>query len=94
MTNQHEPASEPDVDPIIAAMWLNAGAIAELRRDAPTERSAQLTEWLSSEGWRRLIALVRSEQWERLSATIDALEVEAARTAIRWAVIELSRLEA
>lgn len=87
---KHEPAIEPDENAV--ALFGNAAQIVDLRRDEPTERSTELVEWLSSMGWARLVALVRSEDWETLWATLEALEIDAARTAMRWATIELARL--
>ena len=91
MKNHGGPAVEPD--PTISALFANAQQIVELRRDEPTERASEMVEWLSSEGWARLVRHAREDEFEVVWATVESLEPSAMRAAIRWAVVELSRLE-
>ena len=89
------PKRKPDgpEDEIAVALFANAHRCAALREEEWTERAAELVEWLSSQGWAALVALHRAEEWDRLAATLAALDAETLRTACRWAVVELSRLE-
>jgi hypothetical protein len=82
---------EPDKQ--VLALFENAHLIAVLRRDEPTTRAAEMEEWLLSEGWSRLVRFARGAEWDIVLATLEALDVEAARTAMAWCVLELSRLE-
>jgi hypothetical protein len=83
----------PQPDDKAVALAANATQIALLRRDDPTERSTELVEWLSSEFWARLVQLARGAEWGTVVATLEVLDIETARTAMEWAVVELARLQ-
>jgi hypothetical protein len=77
----------------VAACFENATQIVDLRRSDPTDRAAEMIEWLCSEGWRTLVELVRSQQWDTLQEALERLNSEELCCACRWAAIELARLE-
>jgi hypothetical protein len=77
----------------IAARFKNASQIESLRRGDPTERAAEMTEWMCSEGWARIVELVRQQEWGTLEQALLRLDSDELRCACQWAAIELARLE-
>ena len=76
-----------------AACFENASQIERLRRSDPTERAAEMTEWMCSEGWARIVELVRQQEWGTLEQALLRLDSDELRCACQWAAIELARLE-
>jgi hypothetical protein len=77
----------------VAALFKNAAQIETLRRSDPTERAAEMTEWMCSEGWARIVKLVRAQEWGTLEQALLRLDSDELRCACQWAAIELARLE-
>jgi hypothetical protein len=53
-----------------AACFENASQIERLRRSDPTERAAEMVEWMCSEGWRRMAAFARAHEWDVLQEAL------------------------